>query len=71
MSSLILNSTAHHCYTDLYEEAGGSKEGVKDEDTETMTAEWSFHSRHSDWKASGYLEKFVLKDETPVVELEG
>lgn len=30
----ILNSTDHHCYTDLYEEAGGSKEGVKDEDRE-------------------------------------
>lgn len=39
--------------------------------TESMTSEWSFHSRHSDWKARGYLEKFVLKDETPVVELEG
>ncbi|XP_041754556.1 cardiomyopathy-associated protein 5 [Coregonus clupeaformis] len=58
-------------YTDLYEEAVGSREGVKEEDTESMTSERSFHSRHSDREARGYLEKFVLKDETPMVELEG
>ncbi|XP_029565621.1 cardiomyopathy-associated protein 5 isoform X2 [Salmo trutta] len=58
-------------YTDLYEEAVGSREGVKEEDTESMTSERSFHSRHSDREDRGYLEKFVLKDETPMVELEG
>ncbi|XP_019908666.1 immunoglobulin A1 protease isoform X2 [Esox lucius] len=57
-------------YTDLYEEAVGSREGVKEEDRESVTSEKSFHSRHSDREDRGYLEKFVLKDETPMVELE-
>ncbi|XP_028829462.1 cardiomyopathy-associated protein 5 [Denticeps clupeoides] len=52
-------------YTDLYEEAMGSRK--KEEDTESMTSEKSFHSKESDTDDSkGYLEKFVLKDETPV-----
>ncbi|XP_008286807.1 cardiomyopathy-associated protein 5 [Stegastes partitus] len=55
-------------YTDLYEEAIGSRK--KEEDTESMTSEKSFHSRHSDREARGYLEKYVLIDETPVVEAE-
>ncbi|XP_023128816.2 cardiomyopathy-associated protein 5 [Amphiprion ocellaris] len=55
-------------YTDLYEEATGSRK--KEEDTESMTSEKSFHSRHSDREARGYLEKYVLIDETPVVETE-
>ncbi|XP_014839833.1 PREDICTED: cardiomyopathy-associated protein 5-like [Poecilia mexicana] len=55
-------------YTDLYEEALGSRK--KEEDTESMTSEKSFHSRHSDREARGYLEKFVLIDETPAVETE-
>lgn len=55
-------------YTDLYEEAVGSRK--KEEDTESMTSEKSFHSRHSDREARGYLEKFVLIDETPAVETE-
>lgn len=55
-------------YTDLYEEALGSRQ--KEEDTESMTSEKSFHSRHSDREARGYLEKYVLIDETPVVEAE-
>lgn len=53
-------------YTDLYEEALGSRK--KEEDTESVTSEKSFHSRHSDREARGYLEKYVLIDETPVVE---
>ncbi|XP_021164751.2 cardiomyopathy-associated protein 5 [Fundulus heteroclitus] len=53
-------------YTDLYEEAVGSRQ--KDEDAESMTSEKSFHSRHSDREARGYLEKYVLIDETPAVE---
>ncbi|XP_043951954.1 cardiomyopathy-associated protein 5 [Gambusia affinis] len=55
-------------YTDLYEEALGSRK--KEEDAESMTSEKSFHSRHSDREARGYLEKFVLIDETPAVETE-
>ncbi|XP_069020827.1 cardiomyopathy-associated protein 5 isoform X1 [Embiotoca jacksoni] len=55
-------------YTDLYEEAIGNRQ--KEEDTESMRSEKSFHSRHSDREARGYLEKYVLIDETPVVEVE-
>ncbi|KAL7376595.1 hypothetical protein ABVT39_011504 [Epinephelus coioides] len=55
-------------YTDLYEEAIGSRK--KEEDTESMTSEKSFHSRHSDREARGYLEKYVLIDETPALEVE-
>lgn len=55
-------------YTDLYEEAMGSRK--KEEDTESMSSEKSFHSRHSDREARGYLEKYVLIDETPVLEVE-
>ncbi|KAI3362115.1 hypothetical protein L3Q82_012434, partial [Scortum barcoo] len=55
-------------YTDLYEEAMGCRQ--KEEDTESMTSEKSFHSRHSDREARGYLEKYVLIDETPAVEVE-
>lgn len=55
-------------YTDLYEEALGSRQ--KEEDAESLTSEKSFHSRHSDREARGYLEKYVLIDETPVVEVE-
>lgn len=54
-------------YTDLYEEALGSRR--KDEDTESMTSEKSFHSRHSDQEAQGYLEKYALIDESPVEEV--
>lgn len=54
-------------YTDLYEEALGSRR--KDEDTESMTSEKSFHSRHSDREAQGYLEKYALIDETPAEEV--
>lgn len=55
-------------YTDLYEEALGSRQ--KEEDTESMTSEKSFHSRHSDREARGYLEKYALIDETLAVEVE-
>ncbi|XP_068191342.1 enolase-phosphatase E1 [Antennarius striatus] len=53
-------------YTDLYEEAVGSRE--KEADAESVTSEKSFHSRNSDREARGYLEKYVLIDETPVME---
>lgn len=55
-------------YTDLYEEALGC--WTKEEDTESVGSEKSFYSRHSDGEARGYLEKYVLIDETPVVEME-
>lgn len=55
-------------YTDLYEEAVGCRK--KEEDTESVSSEKSFHSRHSEQEAMGYLEKYVLIDETPVVEVE-
>lgn len=54
-------------YTDLYEEALGSRQ--KQEDTESVTSEKSFHSRYSDREARGYLEKYVLIDETPALEV--
>ncbi|XP_068430442.1 cardiomyopathy-associated protein 5 isoform X2 [Clinocottus analis] len=54
-------------YTDLYEEAVGSRK--KEEDTESVTSQTSFHSRHSDREARGYLEKYVLIDETPGQEV--
>lgn len=54
-------------YTDLYEEATGSRK--KEEDTESLSSEKSFHSRHSDREARGYLEKYVLIDETPAIEV--
>lgn len=55
-------------YTDLYEEAVGSRK--IEEDTESVTSEKSFHSRQSDREARGYLEKYVLIDETPALEVE-
>nr|XP_057920458.1 cardiomyopathy-associated protein 5 isoform X2 [Doryrhamphus excisus] len=53
-------------YDDLYEEATGSWE--KEDDAVSMTSEKSFHSRHSDREARGYMEKYVLIDETPAVD---
>ncbi|KPP72586.1 cardiomyopathy-associated protein 5-like, partial [Scleropages formosus] len=59
-------------YTDLYEEAMGEKKKEDDfSDVESVISEKSFKRRHSDSDDSeGYLEKFILKDETPVVERE-
>ncbi|XP_034048210.1 cardiomyopathy-associated protein 5 [Thalassophryne amazonica] len=55
-------------YTDLYEEAIGSRK--KEDDTESVTSEKSFHSRQSDREVRGYLEKYALIDETPALEIE-
>lgn len=55
-------------YTDLYEEAVGAQQ--KEDDVESVNSEKSFHSRHSDREARGYLEKYALIDETPVLEAE-
>ncbi|KAG7318431.1 hypothetical protein KOW79_018186 [Hemibagrus wyckioides] len=57
-------------YLDLYEDALGYRK--KDEDTsdiESVVSEKSFKRRYSDSDdGDGYLEKFILKDDTPVVE---
>ncbi|KAF4077146.1 hypothetical protein AMELA_G00204730 [Ameiurus melas] len=55
-------------YSDLYADAIGSRK--KQDDTESVTSEKSFHSQESDFEDRGYLEKFVLKDETPVIQVE-
>ncbi|TSK72158.1 Cardiomyopathy-associated protein 5 [Bagarius yarrelli] len=54
-------------YSDLYAEAVGSR--MKQDDTESVASEKSFHSQESDLEDRGYLEKFVLKDETPVTPM--
>ncbi|XP_036444864.1 cardiomyopathy-associated protein 5 [Colossoma macropomum] len=53
-------------YSDLYADAVGTRQ--KQDDTESLTSEKSFHSQQSDFEDRGYLEKFVLKDETPATE---
>ncbi|KAL7843980.1 hypothetical protein SRHO_G00225190 [Serrasalmus rhombeus] len=53
-------------YSDLYADAVGTRQ--KQDDTESLTSEKSFHSQQSDFEDRGYLEKFVLKDETPAAE---
>ncbi|XP_062867886.1 cardiomyopathy-associated protein 5 [Trichomycterus rosablanca] len=55
-------------YSDLYADSVGSRQ--KQDDTESMTSEKSFHSQESDNEDRGYLEKFVLKDETPVTTVD-
>lgn len=55
-------------YSDLYADALGSR--MIQDDTESMTSEKSFHSQESDIEDRGYLEKFVLKDETPVIQVD-
>ncbi|XP_060746968.1 cardiomyopathy-associated protein 5 [Tachysurus vachellii] len=55
-------------YSDLYAEAVGSR--TKQEDTESVTSEKSFHSQESELEDRGYLEKFVLKDETQVTQMD-
>ncbi|KAG5834282.1 hypothetical protein ANANG_G00259890 [Anguilla anguilla] len=57
-------------YTDLYEEAvGDRKRGEECSDVESTVSERSLRKRLSDADdASGYLEKFILKDETPLVK---
>lgn len=54
-------------YSDLYANAVGCRK--KQDDTESVTSEKSFHSQESDLEDRGYLEKFVLKDETPVTQV--
>ncbi|XP_016383427.1 cardiomyopathy-associated protein 5-like [Sinocyclocheilus rhinocerous] len=56
-------------YSDLYEDALGDRKKEDDfSDTESVVSERSFKRRYSDSDdGDGYLEKFILKDETPVV----
>ncbi|KAL6465409.1 hypothetical protein MHYP_G00255420 [Metynnis hypsauchen] len=56
-------------YSDLYEDATGDRKKDDDfSDVESVISEKSFKRRYSDSDdADGYLEKFTLKDETPVV----
>ncbi|XP_026862024.2 cardiomyopathy-associated protein 5 [Electrophorus electricus] len=57
-------------YSDLYEDAVGDKKKEDDfSDAESVISEKSFKRRYSDSDdADGYLEKFILKDDTPVVD---
>ncbi|TRY95882.1 hypothetical protein DNTS_021407 [Danionella cerebrum] len=54
-------------YSDLYEDALGDRKKEDDlSDTESVVSERSFKRRYSDSDdGDGYLEKFILKDETP------
>lgn len=58
-------------YTDLYDEAMGSRRRDDDHsDVESTVSEKSYKKRFSDddEEDEGYLEKFILKDETEAVE---
>lgn len=56
-------------YSDLYADAVGSRK-KQDDDAESVTSEKSFNRQESDSEDQGYLEKFVLKMETPKCDLE-
>ncbi|XP_060927133.1 cardiomyopathy-associated protein 5 [Limanda limanda] len=58
-------------YSDLYEDAVGQRLRSDEEysEAESVTSEKSYKRRFSDSdEAEGYLEKFILKDETSTVE---
>uniref|UniRef100_A0A3Q1HJP8 Cardiomyopathy associated 5 n=1 Tax=Anabas testudineus TaxID=64144 RepID=A0A3Q1HJP8_ANATE len=60
-------------YSDLYEDAVGEKRRSDEEysEAESVASEKSYKRRLSDSEeADGYLEKFILKDETPTVEVQ-
>ncbi|XP_042343921.1 cardiomyopathy-associated protein 5 [Plectropomus leopardus] len=60
-------------YSDLYEDAVGErgKSIGEQSETESMASEKAYKRRLSDSEeADGYLEKFILKDETPSVEVQ-
>lgn len=59
-------------YSDLYEDAVGERRKSDDEhsESESVASEKACKRRLSDSEeADGYLEKFILKDETPTVEV--
>ncbi|XP_068616874.1 cardiomyopathy-associated protein 5 [Brachionichthys hirsutus] len=58
-------------YSDLYEDAVGERRKSDEEysEAESVASEKSYKRRLSDSEeADGYLEKFILKDETPTAE---
>ncbi|KAF7660156.1 hypothetical protein LDENG_00286910 [Lucifuga dentata] len=60
-------------YSDLYEDAIGERSKSDEEcsEAESVTSEKSFKRFLSDSEeVDGYLEKFILKDETPTVEVQ-
>lgn len=60
-------------YSDLYEDAVGERRKSDEEysEAESVASEKSYKRRLSDSEeAGGYLEKFILKDETPAVEVQ-
>ncbi|XP_051806956.1 cardiomyopathy-associated protein 5 [Acanthochromis polyacanthus] len=60
-------------YSDLYEDAMGERRRSDEEhsEAESVTSEKSYRRRMSDSEdADGYLEKFILKDETPTVDVQ-
>ncbi|XP_044052677.1 cardiomyopathy-associated protein 5 isoform X2 [Siniperca chuatsi] len=60
-------------YSDLYEDAVGERRKSDEEysEAESVASEKSYKRRLSDSEeAHGYLEKFILKDETPTVEVQ-
>ncbi|XP_029915141.1 cardiomyopathy-associated protein 5 [Myripristis murdjan] len=60
-------------YSDLYEDAVGERRKSDEEysEAESMASERSFRRRLSDpEEQDGYLEMFILKDETPTVEVQ-
>lgn len=60
-------------YSDLYEDAVGERRRSDEEysEAESVASEKSYKRRLSDSdEADGYLEKFILKDDTPIVEVQ-
>ncbi|XP_038550919.1 cardiomyopathy-associated protein 5, partial [Micropterus salmoides] len=60
-------------YSDLYEDAVGERQKSDEEysEAESVASETSYKRRLSDSEEGhGYLEKFILKDETPTVEVQ-
>ncbi|XP_070759932.1 cardiomyopathy-associated protein 5 [Enoplosus armatus] len=60
-------------YSDLYEDAVGERRKSDEEysEAESVVSEKCYKRRLSDSEeAEGYLEKFILKDETPTVEVQ-
>ncbi|KAM7391756.1 hypothetical protein PAMP_022417 [Pampus punctatissimus] len=59
-------------YSDLYEDAIGERRKSDEEysEAESIASAKSFKRCLSDSEEEGYLEKFILKDETPTVEVQ-
>lgn len=59
-------------YSDLYEDAVGEKRKSDEEcsEAESVASEKSYKRLSDSEETDGYLEKFILKDETPTVEVQ-